>query len=106
MTGRTPARWVCALEDLTGEGAGLPKRPCTWDAALLLWLPPDLVPVVAGWWQRVPPRLAELREPFDRYAAEPGTEVGDFERWTELLTHWGRVVTEAQRRGWGVGLRC
>ncbi|MFH8382252.1 hypothetical protein ACH4E7_15065 [Kitasatospora sp. NPDC018058] len=96
-----------ALEDLTGEGAGLPERPCTWDAALLLWLPPDLAPVVAGWWQRVSPRLAELREPFDRHAAEPGSEVGGFERWTELLTDWGRVVTEAQRRGWGVvGLRC
>ncbi|WP_208899620.1 hypothetical protein [Streptomyces incarnatus] len=95
------------LEDATGAGSGLPGRPCTWDADLSLWCPPDQVPPLAGWWQQVKTHLETLREPFIQHAAEPGGRIGMFESFADLLTDWGEVVTEAERRGWGiVGLRC
>ena len=36
------------------------------------------------------------------YAAAPGGWVGDFPAFRTLLEDWGRVLTEAARRGWGV----
>ncbi|MFI2239655.1 hypothetical protein [Streptomyces chrestomyceticus] len=95
------------LEETTGAGSGLPERPCTWEADLLLWCPPDHVPLIAGWWRQVEPRLESLREPFDQHAAEPDGWITTFESFAGFLTDWGEVVTEAERRGWGiVGLRC
>ena len=93
-------------EDLS-NGSGLPERPCTWDVDLLLWCPPDHVPVIAGWWRQAAPQLEVLREPFTQHAAEPGGWITTFESLADFLTDWGEVVTEAERRGWGiVGLRC
>ncbi|MBT2394996.1 hypothetical protein [Streptomyces sp. ISL-100] len=95
------------LEDTTGVGSGLPERPCTWDTDLLLWCPPDQVPLIAGWWRQAAPQLELLREPFTQHAAEPCGWITTFEAFADLLTDWGEVVTEAERRGWGiVGLRC
>ncbi|WP_432584508.1 hypothetical protein ABVG11_00350 [Streptomyces sp. HD1123-B1] len=95
------------LEDTTGVGSGLLERPCTWDADLLLWCPPDHVPLIAGWWRQAAPQLDSLRQPFARHAAEPRGWITTFELFAGLLTEWGEVVTEAERRGWGiVGLRC
>ncbi|WP_328888855.1 hypothetical protein [Streptomyces sp. NBC_00316] len=36
------------------------------------------------------------------HAAEPGAWIGRFDEFTDLLADWGRVLTEADRRGWGV----
>ncbi|MFI1074873.1 hypothetical protein [Streptomyces puniciscabiei] len=95
------------LEDATGASSGLPDRPCPWDADLSLWCPPDQVPLLAGWWRQAQTHLETLREPFIQHAAEPGGRIGTFESFADLLTDWGEVVTEAERRGWGiVGLRC
>ncbi|MFK0259421.1 hypothetical protein [Streptomyces sp. NPDC090445] len=95
------------LEDTTGVGPGLPELPCPWEADLLLWLPPGRMPVIAGWWREAAPQLDALREPFDRIDTDPDGWVGTFEAFVDLLTDWGEVVTEAERRGWGiVGLRC
>ncbi|MES4890420.1 hypothetical protein [Streptomyces sp. NPDC096012] len=89
------------LGDATGTGSGLSDRPCPWDADLLLWCPPDQVPLLAGWWRQVQIHLEILREPFIQHAAEPGGRIGTFESFADLLTDWGEVVTEAERRGWG-----
>jgi hypothetical protein len=43
-----------------------------------------------------------VREPFAAYAAAPGGWVGDFPAFRALLEDWGRVLTEAARRSWGV----
>ncbi|GAA2358284.1 hypothetical protein [Streptomyces violaceusniger] len=95
------------LEDTTGVGSDLPDQPCTWDADLLLWCPPDHVALIAGWWQQAAPYLEVLREPFTQHAAVPSGWITTFESFTDLLTDWGKVVTEAEHRGWGiVGLRC
>jgi hypothetical protein len=95
------------LEDATGAGSGLSDRPCPWDADLLLWCPPDQVPPLAGWWRQAQTHLEVLRGPFIQHAAEPGGRIGTFESFADLLVDWGEVVTEAERRGWGiVGLRC
>ncbi|MFJ9418618.1 hypothetical protein ACIRPT_31345 [Streptomyces sp. NPDC101227] len=69
-------------------------------------MPADHVPAIAGWWRQAAPRLESLREPFTRHAAEPGGWTTTFALFADLLTDWGEVVTEAERRGWGiVGLR-
>jgi hypothetical protein len=95
------------LEDTTGVGTDLPEQPCSWDADLLLWCPPDHVQLIAGWWQQAAPHLEVLRKPFTQHAADSGGWIATFESFAELLTDWGKVVTEAERRGWGiVGLRC
>ncbi|MFI5681768.1 hypothetical protein [Streptomyces cellulosae] len=95
------------LEDTTGAGSELVEQPCTWDADLLLCCPPDHVPLIAGWWQQVAPRLEVLRGPFNQHAAEPSGWITTFESFADFLTDWAEVVTEAERRGWGiVGLRC
>ncbi|MFD5836345.1 hypothetical protein ACFWHV_22700 [Streptomyces collinus] len=95
------------LEGTTGVGSGLPELPCPWAADLLLWCPPDHVPVIAGWWRQAAPRLESVREPFTRHAAEPSGWIPDFASFADLLTDWGEVVVQAERRGWGVvALRC
>lgn len=96
-----------ALEDTTGVGSGLPERPCTWEADLLLWCPPDHVPVIAGWWRRAAPRLDALNAPFTEHArVSRGGWITTPESFAQFLTDWGEIVTEAERRGWGiVGLR-
>ncbi|WP_316764757.1 hypothetical protein [Streptomyces herbicida] len=78
------------LEETTGFGSGLPEQPCTWDADLLLWCPPDHVPLIAGWWRQAAPQLEVLREPFTRHAAEPGGWITTFESFADLVTDWGR----------------
>ncbi|MFF4590862.1 hypothetical protein [Streptomyces sp. NPDC001388] len=63
--------------------------------------------LIAGWWQRAAPHLESLRMPFTRHAADSSGWITTFESFAYLLTDWGEVVTEAERRGWGiVGLRC
>ncbi|WAU82014.1 hypothetical protein O1Q96_20830 [Streptomyces sp. Qhu-G9] len=95
------------LEDTTGFASGLPERPCTWEADLLLWCPPDHVPLIAAWWRQAAPQLGDMREPFVRHAAEPSGWITTFESFADFLTDWGEVVTEAERHGWGIiGLRC
>ncbi|MGW2874767.1 hypothetical protein ACWDBP_00395 [Streptomyces sp. NPDC001233] len=95
------------LEDSAGVGSGLRERACTWEADLLLWCPPDHLPIIAGWWRQAEPRLEGLREPFAQYAAERDGWIKTFESFAEFLIDWGKVITEAERRGWGVvGLRC
>ncbi|GCD38818.1 hypothetical protein OEIGOIKO_06637 [Streptomyces chrestomyceticus JCM 4735] len=40
-------------------------------------------------------------------SVEPDGWITTFESFAGFLTDWGEVVTEAERRGWGVvGLRC
>ncbi|MFJ9679055.1 hypothetical protein ACIRP2_13460 [Streptomyces sp. NPDC101194] len=53
-------------------------------------------------WERVRPRLGELRGGFAEHAAVAGGWVGHFDGFTDLLEDWGRVLTGATRRGWGV----
>ncbi|MET7856885.1 hypothetical protein ABZS81_06620 [Streptomyces sp. NPDC005318] len=69
---------------------------------LLLARSPDNVRELAATWEQVRPRLGELREAFTEHAAEPGAWIGRFDEFTDLLEDWGSVLTEADRRGWGV----
>ncbi|MEU5327528.1 hypothetical protein [Streptomyces parvus] len=72
---------------------------------VLLACPPEVLPGKARAWERVEPRLEELREPFaaecEGWAGRPES----FEDFTALVREWGAVTTTAAGRGWGlVGL--
>jgi hypothetical protein len=69
---------------------------------VLLARSPDSVRALASVWERTRPVLDTVREPFAAYAAAPGGWVGDFPAFRALLEDWGRVLTEAAGRGWGV----
>ncbi|KYK13478.1 hypothetical protein ACFC5H_18175 [Streptomyces rochei] len=69
---------------------------------VLLARSPDSVRALASVWERARADLGTVHEPFAAYAAAPGGWVGDFPAFRTLLEDWGRVLTEAARRGWGV----
>lgn len=72
---------------------------------VLLARSPDSVRELAVTWEEVRIWLEGLREAFDEHAAVPEGWVRDFDEFTDLLHDWGRVLSEAARRGWGlVGL--
>ncbi|MFF4183553.1 hypothetical protein ACFYZ9_10225 [Streptomyces sp. NPDC001691] len=64
--------------------------------------PPDGVRELASTWERLAPRLDALRPDFTRHAASPDGWIPDFDAFAGLLEDWGRVLTEAAQRGWGV----
>ncbi|MGW5732973.1 MULTISPECIES: hypothetical protein [Streptomyces] len=69
---------------------------------VLLARSPDGVRDLAGAWERVRPWLGGLRAAYGEHAAVPQGWVGDFDTFAGLLDDWGRVLSEAVRRGWGV----
>ncbi|MBP8534051.1 hypothetical protein [Streptomyces sp. MK37H] len=69
---------------------------------LLVARSPGGVRELATTWHRIRPRLDGLREVFTEHAAQPGAWIGEFDEFADLLEDWGRVLTEAARRGWGV----
>ncbi|WJY43279.1 hypothetical protein QT196_39155 (plasmid) [Streptomyces sp. P9-2B-2] len=70
---------------------------------LLVGRSPDSVRELAATWEGVRPRLGGLRGGFDEHAAVPAARwFPDFEAFTDLLEEWGRVLSEAARRGWGI----
>ncbi len=69
---------------------------------VLLARTPDGVRELAALWRRIGPRLGGLRAAFTEHAAEPDSWVGEFGEFADLLDDWGRVLTEADRRGWCV----
>ncbi|CAL9340044.1 hypothetical protein SUDANB15_00242 [Streptomyces sp. enrichment culture] len=72
---------------------------------VLLARSPDSVRELSATWEEVRTWLDGLRGAFDEHAAVPGGWVRDFDEFTDLLDGWGRVLSEAARRGWGlVGL--
>ena len=75
------------------------------DRRPLLTCPPATVHTLTGRWGRAEPLLEDLREPYGVHAACPGRWIEDFDEFSVLLREWGTVVTETERRGWGlVGL--
>ncbi|MFB6781376.1 hypothetical protein ACFCX0_29220 [Streptomyces sp. NPDC056352] len=68
---------------------------------VLLARSPDSVRELAATWEQVRPRLGGLRGAFTEHAAAHGAWVGHFDAFTDLLEGWGRVLTEATRRGRG-----
>ncbi|WP_405415739.1 hypothetical protein [Streptomyces rubiginosohelvolus] len=86
-------------------GGFFPPAVDPWHRRVLLACPPEVLPGKARAWERVEPRLEELREPFaaecEDWAGRPDT----FEDFIALLREWGDVTTTAAHRGWGlVGL--
>ncbi|MFA3874603.1 hypothetical protein ABS735_13075 [Streptomyces sp. MMCC 100] len=78
--------------------------PAVTHGVLLARLP-DSVRELAATWEEVRPWLDGLRGAFDEHAAVSEGWVRDFDEFTDLLEDWGRVLSEAARRGWGlVGL--
>ncbi|MDX3055417.1 hypothetical protein PV394_09740 [Streptomyces sp. NE06-03E] len=69
---------------------------------MLLARSPESVRELAATWERVEPLLRGLGPAFVEHAAAPGGWIGEFSEFTDLLEDWGRVLTEAERRGWGV----
>ncbi|MGW8976191.1 hypothetical protein [Streptomyces platensis] len=70
---------------------------------LLVGRSPESVRELAATWEGARPRLGGLRGAFDEQAPVPAARwFRDFEAFTDLLEEWGRVPTEAARRGWGV----
>ncbi|UKY54920.1 hypothetical protein [Streptomyces inhibens] len=70
---------------------------------LLVARSPDSVRELAATWEEVRPQLGRLRGVFNEHAAVPAARwFPSFEAFTDLLEEWGRVLTEAARRGWGV----
>ncbi|WEO99837.1 hypothetical protein A6P39_040595 [Streptomyces sp. FXJ1.172] len=69
---------------------------------LLLAQPPDGVRELAATWERVRPWLDRMQGAFIEHAADPEGWVGNFAAFTDLLTEWGHVLTEAAGRGWGI----
>ncbi|GGW03033.1 hypothetical protein GCM10010264_16600 [Streptomyces globisporus] len=87
-----------------GEGF-FPPAADPWHRHVLLACPPEVLSGKARAWERVEPRLEELREPFaaecEGWAGRPES----FEAFTALVREWGAVTTTAAGRGWGlVGL--
>ncbi|MEU4503147.1 hypothetical protein [Streptomyces sp. NPDC024089] len=69
---------------------------------LLVACSPDSVRRLATVWEDIWPRLGGLRETFTVYSAVPDGRGGDFDAFALLLEEWGRILTEAAGRGWGV----
>ncbi|MFI1259145.1 hypothetical protein ACH4U6_36165 [Streptomyces netropsis] len=69
---------------------------------VLLARSPAGVRELAATSEEVRPWLDGLRGAFDEHAALPGGWVRDFDEFTELLEGWGRVLSEAARKGWGI----
>ncbi|GAA3084819.1 hypothetical protein GCM10010449_05750 [Streptomyces rectiviolaceus] len=90
---------------LTGSEGFFPPATDRGRPRVLLVCPPQATPGKAYAWERVEPRLEELRGPFaaecEGWAGRPDS----FEDFTALLREWGDVAMETARRGWGlVGL--
>ncbi|MFF8289001.1 hypothetical protein ACF068_07165 [Streptomyces sp. NPDC016309] len=72
------------------------------DYGVLLALSPESVRGLAAVWRRVRPLLSGMEGAFSAHAALPDGWVHDFGRFSDLLTQWGHVLTEAAERGWCV----
>lgn len=69
-------------------------------SGLLVAKSPEGVRELLATWERVRPRLDDLREPFGE--PEAASRFGDFDAFVRLLANWGEVLAEAARRGWGI----
>ncbi|MEU2391113.1 hypothetical protein [Streptomyces sp. NPDC007369] len=82
-----------------------PSLAPLWRSGPLIARGPDVVARLGRCWAEIAASLPDLREPYARNAASPGRWIADFEEFTRLLSGWGEVVREAERRWWGlVGL--
>ncbi|MFF5312979.1 hypothetical protein [Streptomyces massasporeus] len=96
--------WDDGTEDDTDSGL-FPENPGLRRPRLLLTCPPLAVSDLAGHWARGEPLLESVREHFGAHLTRPGQWIENFDEFSVLLREWGTVVTETQRRGWGlVGL--
>ncbi|MCX4451459.1 hypothetical protein [Streptomyces sp. NBC_01789] len=70
--------------------------------SVLVACAPERVRELLATWERVRPRLDEVRAPFDEHAALPEGWIPDADAFVRLLTGWGEVLAEAARRGRGI----
>lgn len=89
-------------DDEEGAGYAFFSGDPAFAPGLLVAKDPDGVRELLATWERVRPRLDELRAPFDEYAALPEGWIRDFDAFVCLLTYWGEVLAEAARKGWGI----
>ncbi|MGW2253087.1 hypothetical protein ACWCXH_23220 [Kitasatospora sp. NPDC001660] len=78
-----------------------PGAPFWRSGPLIAWGPREAARLNRRW-QEVATALPELREPYDRHAADPGGWIEGFDDFARLLSGWAEVLGEAERRGWGV----
>ncbi|MEV5969513.1 hypothetical protein [Streptomyces sp. NPDC051921] len=73
---------------------------------LLLARSPDRVRELAAIWAELTKGpdggLRAVRPAHDEHAADPHGRIGDLPAFERLLGDWGRILTEAARRGWVV----
>ncbi|MFD9887050.1 hypothetical protein ACFWZT_36940 [Streptomyces alboflavus] len=83
---------------------GLPRDDPAVPHGVLLARSPDSVRRLAATWERARPLLGGLREAFGALSTVPhgGGWVRAFDEFAVLLEDWGRVLAEADRRGWCV----
>ncbi|MEE1782505.1 hypothetical protein PUR71_06150 [Streptomyces sp. SP17BM10] len=78
-----------------------PDDPGLRSGPLIAWGPGETARLSRRW-REIVPVLPRLREPYDRLAAAPGGRIEGFDDFAGLLSGWGEVVGEAERRGWGI----
>ncbi|NEC63940.1 hypothetical protein [Streptomyces sp. SID9727] len=69
-------------------------------SGLLVAKSPAGVRELLATWERVRPRLDEIRAPFEERSE--AFRFSDFDAFVRLLANWGEVLAEAARRGWGI----
>ncbi|MFD7902047.1 hypothetical protein ACFV4G_07360 [Kitasatospora sp. NPDC059747] len=78
-----------------------PDDPVLRSGPLIAWGPAETARLSRRW-REIVPVLPRVREPYDRLAASPGGRIEGFDDFAGLLSGWGEVVGEAERRGWGI----
>ncbi|MDL2076526.1 hypothetical protein QNN03_08765 [Streptomyces sp. GXMU-J15] len=82
----------CTDADLFGEPS----------PGVLLARSPERVRELAAVWERVRPQLHRVREPFGRASFPDTGWITTYDEFASLLTGWGHVLAEGERRGWCV----
>ncbi|MFG2566185.1 hypothetical protein ACGFR6_12165 [Streptomyces sp. NPDC048567] len=86
--------------DFDDEELGEGHAFFTGGYGLLVAQPPQGVRDLLATWERVRPRLDELRAPYEERSE--ASQYRSFDAFVRLLTNWGEVLAEAARRGWGI----
>ncbi|MFE7573301.1 hypothetical protein ACFU5Z_01020 [Streptomyces sp. NPDC057521] len=86
--------------DFDDEEPGEGRAFFTGGDGLLVAQSPQGVRDLLATWERVRPRLDELRAPYEERSE--ASRYRTFDAFVRLLTDWGEVLAEAARRGWGI----
>lgn len=86
--------------DFDDEEPGEGHAFFTGGYGLLVAQSPQGVRDLLATWERVRPRLEELRTAYEERSE--ASQYKGFDAFVRLLTNWGEVLAEAARRDWGI----